>query len=180
MGHVEHIPEGERSLDSSDDFHPPEQPRAALRLLRVRDVAQAQDLLEKYAKLNIPKEHLVTFSEHLLYSKNAYFLEHNQGLVYFTNIVPRWKADLSFVFWDEKLGKDRRELIRGAIRNCVEDFALKRLQASTVVTNVPLVNSLKKIGFVWEGTLRRGWVDGSEMLDQAVFSLLPEEIAQWR
>jgi hypothetical protein len=134
-------------------------------------------LSEKYLALQIPKVHVKLFESHLVGRQDSYFVEAgDEGLIYLTSIVPRYKADMSFVFWDGKLGKDRRELVKTVLRQSFEDFALERVSAYSAASNVPFNSALRKIGFVCEGTVRKGWVDVQGFQDMLLFGVLREEL----
>lgn len=151
--------------------------RLELRPLVIRDVEHARELSEKYLALQIPKVHVKMFESHLVGRTDSYFTEAGDaGLIYLTTIVPRYKADLNFVFWDGKLGKDRRELVRTFLYQTFSDFALERISAYSAARNVPFNSALRKIGFVCEGTVRKGWIDSLGFQDMLFFGMLREEL----
>lgn len=149
-----------------------------MKLLVIRSPEHATQLLMRYAELRVPKEHMEVFKAHLLGARNSYFLEvgEDEGLVYFTNIWPRFRADFGLVFWDGKLSASRRASAREAIVAAFQDFELIRMQADISARNVPMKTTLRKLGFVLEGTRRNDWVDEQGPYDRLVFGMLRQEL----
>ena len=113
---------------------------------------------------------------HLIGRMDSCFYEVPEGLIYFTYIVPRYRAQFHVVFFDGKLRKDRIPLCVAAMQECVDDFDIRVFQTELAAGNVPLREFVKKLGFVWEGTQRRGWVDETGISDKLLFGILSEEI----
>lgn len=186
MDDVLHFPEVQRSERDSDDFRDrPEQPVLLtvedLSLLTLRDIEQAKDIVDKYAQLTIPREATELFKQHLFQRVDSWFVQvADVGLIYLTNIVPAFTANLQVMFWDKKFGKLRRELVQRVIATGIHEFALTRVQAFVPETNIPLAQvELRKIGFHHEGTLRKAWRDNADC-DLLVFGLLKEEVKEWQ
>jgi hypothetical protein len=130
--------------------------------------------MKRYEALTIPKEHPLLFYANLTQRRDAWFVEAGDlGLIYLTSLVPRAGAMFGAVFWDQKLSKDRREGIRSVLATAFDTFDLQRVGAAASVTNVPLRRTLEKIGFVYEGTLRKAMLPG--FTDAIMYGLLREE-----
>lgn len=148
--------------------------------LVLNDVDKVRSLLTKYVETEVQKEHIKLF-EHYLYAPNTYWVEvADVGLVYFTAIEPRFTACLQMIFWDKRLGADRRKIVKELVRRVFTDFALTRMQAQTPITNGHLQIALRKIGMTQEGTLRNAWRDPDGVdHDLIVFGLLQSEVNTW-
>lgn len=152
-----------------------------LSLLQIKDVEMAKGILEEYANIDVPRENIELFKQHLFQRMDSWFVQVGDiGLVYLTNIIPTFTANLQVIFWDRRFGKNRRELVKQVIRTAIEEFELTRIQAFVPATNGPLANvELRKIGFVQEGVLRRAWREGDDQ-DLVVFGLLEGESSTWQ
>lgn len=149
----------------------------SLRPLRLEDLEQTRGILELYADADVPRENIVYFENHLLHRKDSWFVEVvDTGLIYFTNIVPTFKADFNVLFWDRRFGSNRRSLCQQVIATAVGEFELNRVQTFVPVTNKALAyTEMGKIGFSVEGTLRKAWRDTTDV-DLIMFGLLAEEV----
>jgi RimJ/RimL family protein N-acetyltransferase len=152
----------------------------SLRMLKLEDIEQVKGILELYADIDVPREHIAVFQQHLLQRSDSWFVEVvDTGLIWLTNILPEFKADFNVIFWDRSFGADRRMLCRHVIATAIAEFDLTRVQSFTPVTNATLAEvALRKIGFVKEGVLRKAWRD-KEDCDLIVFGLLREEAVAW-
>lgn len=148
-----------------------------LRELKLKDPEQVKRIAEMYNALDVPRENVLEFTHHLVNRADSWFVEVGDvGLVYFTHIIPRLDARFNLIFWDKKLTADRRELAKLAISAAFKHFALRRLTAVVVESNVPLRNTLQKIGFTTEGVLRQSRIVGTEYVNTYHYGLLSEEI----
>jgi len=145
-------------------------------------VIQSEDhalrILRLYDKMQVPKEHFEVFRHHLLGRRDSYFLEVGdaEGLVQFTPVVPRIKAQFSVVFWDQKLSAKRRVAVKEAIVDAFKNFALIRVQADISAKNVPMKTFLQRLGFTYEGTLRSDWIEQNGLSDKLVYGILAQEL----
>lgn len=147
-----------------------------LSLLQLEDLEQVREIIELYAEMDLPRENVELFKQHLLQRVDSWFVQVDEvGLIYLTNIVPSFTANLQVIFWDKKFGKNRRELVQAVLATGVEEFALTRISAFVPETNGALQIELKKIGFHHEGTLRKAWREAQDC-DLLVFGLLSEEV----
>lgn len=185
MDHDLDVLEVQRSEHDGADIHTfPEQPSVLtvedLSLLRLEDVEVAREIVRQYTSLTIPRENVEFFKQHLFQRNDSWFVKVGEvGLVYLTNIVPTFTANLQVMFWDKRFGKNRRELVRNILATAFEEFALTRVGAFVPVTNRPLAEvELRKIGFVQEGVLRGAWRE-KEDCDLVVFGLLRDEAKLW-
>jgi RimJ/RimL family protein N-acetyltransferase len=149
-----------------------------LKLLEFRELADIQRILERYDKLQVPKQDRSQFAFHLTQDRAAWFLEvgEAEGLVYFTSVLPQNRATLNVVFWDQKLGKERVAVTREACRRACEELGLQRLGAQMKWSNRVLRDFLKRVGFIWEGTIRKGWLDEKGFEDMILLGVIREEL----
>jgi RimJ/RimL family protein N-acetyltransferase len=152
-----------------------------LRPLEITSLDKLQGVVKKYADLQIPKADKIIFVQHLTQDRNAWFLEvlcegEEVGVVYFTNVVPHLAAQMNFFFWDGKLKKGRVGVVRDALKQAFTEFKLQRVGVQMKWSNAPQKRFLADCGFVWEGTLRRGWVDPDGCHDMLLYGMLREEL----
>jgi hypothetical protein len=150
-----------------------------LRSLKLQEITQAEAILAKYNAMDVPRENVVEFAAHLLHRRDSWFVEAGDvGLFYLTHIIPRLSANFNMVFWDRKLGGDRRELAKLVLSKAFDLFALRRVAMSIAEPNLPLRKTAMKIGFMPEGIVRQSTVIGDAYFDTYNFGLLREE-ATW-
>ncbi len=148
-----------------------------LRDLKLAGAEQVKEILERYNALDVPRDNILEFTNHLLRRGDAWFVEVGDvGLFYFTSIVPRLDCTFNMIFWDKKLTGDRRELAKLAIHAAFKLFALRRMTAVVVESNIPLRKTLQKIGFTAEGIIRQSRVVDGVYSDSYLFGLLSEEM----
>jgi RimJ/RimL family protein N-acetyltransferase len=81
--------------------------------------------------------------------------------------------------------RDLRALGVGHVATAlILDFAfrgldLRRVEAETIASNTPTINTLKHLGFTHEGTRRQGYYADGVARDTLNFGLLREEFALW-
>ena len=159
------------NLASSDPVHAP------LKLLEFQSLGDIQRILALYDGLRVPKQDRSQFAWHLTQDRGSWFLEvGDMGLVYFTNVLPQNRATLNVVFWDQKLGKERVAVTREACRMACEELGLQRIGAQMKWSNRVLRDFLKRVGFIWEGTLRKGWLDEKGFEDMILLGVIREEL----
>jgi len=152
-----------------------------LHLLKFHTLEEIQDILQRYVSLDIPKDHPALFQEYLISRRDTWFVEAGKaGLIYLTHVLPRIGATLNVIFWDGHLTKDRREATKVTVATAFDLFELPRISALCPITNAPLRQMYKKIGFALEGVVRKGYLapDGG-YLDMVLFGLIDEEVKQW-
>ena len=165
----------QRSVDGGEDIHSPT-PDLELRLLKVSTPEDVIKLLELYESMPFAKPSKDLFRADLL-SPNSWFVEVGDvGLVYLTYVVPRFIATFNVLFWDRKISKDRKEIIRDILAQAFDRFDLVRIAAFVPSTNEPLVSALRKIGFTIEGRLRKAFMQEAEFSDVVVLGLLKDEV----
>jgi len=147
-----------------------------LRLLEIESLDQIAEIMRRYEALNIPKEDPVLFFQTLTTDRNAWFLVHPAGLVYFTGVFPGISAMLHVLFWDGKLTKARALEVRVAVRQAAERFNLARVSAQFKWSNRAYLKFLRSVGFVYEGTLRKGWVEATSFEDMLLYGMISEEL----
>jgi hypothetical protein len=157
-----------------------------VRDLKVRSLDQISALLASYEGLDVPKEATQTFWYRLAGRPDSWFMEvvddaeHVVGIVYLANIILERDADFMVLFWDRKLGLDRRDVTRVAICKIFEKLQLPRLSAVIPASAPALVRFLvKKVGFKQEGVVRGGW-DPVGPVDAILLGLLRGEADSWK
>jgi len=180
-----HLLEEQRSGDELPHLHPAGSGTAVgvtlkpedLRLLLLTDREQVESMLMKYNALDLPRDNVFIFMDQLTRRRDTWFVEAGEsGLFYFTNIVPRVDAEFHMLFWDKKLGGDRRESAKLVLHAAQKNFSLRRISSMVVESNGPLRKTLQKIGFVTEGIIRQSKVVNGEYQDAHLFGLLAEEM----
>ena len=154
----------------------PPEPQPALRVLEISSLEQISDIMTRYEALNIPKEAAAQFFQTLTQDRGAWFLEHPAGLVYFTNVIPRVGALLHVLFWDGKLTKARALEVRAAVQLATKRFDLARVSAQFKWSNRAYLKFLRTAGFVYEGTLRKGWIESNGFEDMLLYGIISEEL----
>lgn len=146
-------------------------------MLEITSLAQVRDIIQAYERLDIPKQDRLMFLAHLTEDRNAWFLEVGDvGLLYFTHVIPGISAILNIVFWDQKLPKERADAVKLAVRRAFEEFNLARVGVQFKWTNRALKRFVKDVGFCYEGTLRRAWVDAEGHHDMLWYGMIKEEL----
>lgn len=150
--------------------------------LRLDDIDQVATLIQLYSDIDVPREPVELFKQHLLKRNDSWFVEVGEvGLIYLTNIVPTFAANFNVIFWDRRFGKARRSLCQQVIATGMNEFELTRVAAFVPETNVPLAQTeLRKIGFQLEGKFVKAWRDEMGDCNLLAFGLLKEEVKEWQ
>lgn len=149
-----------------------------IRELLIRDPGEMARILTAYASVDVPREPGDIFLDHLTRRRDSWFVEvEDTGLVYLTSIIPRYMGNLNVIFWDGKLPAVRVPVVRAVVKKAVQLFQLQKVNASTPAR--PLGEFLKKVGFRWEGTIRRGMALNGRTVDLSLFGALDEEVMEW-
>jgi hypothetical protein len=179
-----HIPDLHRSESDSNTVRPSS--KSGHYVVKPEDVREltnvplekVQQLVMNYNALNIPKEPVLIFLQHLTARPDAWFVEIGHvGLVYLSNIILNRDADLNVLFWDGKLRKDRKAAVRAVIAAAFKQFQLPRISAILPSTNPALQRLLGDVGLQTEGTIRKGW--GIEPPVDSVYMGILKEEATW-
>jgi RimJ/RimL family protein N-acetyltransferase len=154
-----------------------EEVHVPLKLLEFESLGDIQRILALYDGLRVPKQDRSQFAYHLTQDRAAWFLEIGDiGLAYFTSVLPQNRATFNVVFWDQKLGKSRVHAAREACKLATERFELQRIGAQMKWSNRVLRDFLKRVGFIWEGTIRKGWLDEKGFEDMILLGVIREEL----
>ena len=146
-----------------------------LRELRIESLDDIVRLMQRYQEVNVPREPGNVFLEHLTMRRDSWFVEVGDlGLVYLTNVIPEFTGTMHVLFWDQKLPVVRVPLVQEVVRSAFDLFALKKINVTT--TAKPMGDFLKKIGFSWEGNVRRGTIIDGAFTDVRLFGIIPEEV----
>lgn len=142
--------------------------------LKLVSLTQIGEIIARYHNVDVPKEDPLLFIQHLTSRRDAWFVETPVGLLYLTNIVLDRDADFNVVFWDQRLTMDRAAAAKSVLATAFERFRLPRISSYVPYTNAPLRRFLREIGFVLEGTIRRGW-SVEPPVDTILFGMLTDE-----
>lgn len=97
------------------------------------------------------------------------------GIMILDHLTEHEFAQVHVSFWDRKLS-EKSELIRGTMKWCFETFGLERLEALIPEFSKALSRFLtKRMGFSYEGTLRKRLLYHGEFKDILIYSILREE-----
>ena len=139
-----------------------------------------QDLYARYCALTFLREHPTQFFTHLTRRLDAWFVDAaDQGVIYLTGVVPHFTATANWVFWDGKMSRPRREIVKAVLKAGVELFDLPRLCGVVPAGNFAFCDTFEKIGFIREGRIRKGWIGERELRDAVLFGVLREETSTW-
>lgn len=95
------------------------------------------------------------------------------GLIWFVDIMPGRAAEMGYMFWDQKLGAPRREVLKGAILSAFSLFQLEKLQTRAAEKNLAMRTVAgKHLGFKLEGQLRKGWSSSEDLF---IYGMLKNE-----
>jgi hypothetical protein len=103
-------------------------------------------------------------------------LEFPTGLLILKNLKEGLRGEVHITFWDRKLS-DKTEMIKDALVWAMMEFDLHRLEAFVPEVSRAVKHFIqKRLGFVYEGRMRkRNWYEG-RLIDVLIFSLLREEV----
>lgn len=182
MDIVEHLPEEQRGVSDSTHFRV-----CKLVDVRLTTPEQLAAVVEAYTSLRHAKEDPVVFAWRLLNDQQSWFkfavaeTGEQIGVIYLTEIIEGLSGNMKVVFWDGKLRADRKTAIRAFIEEMFQKLSLQRITVQLHESNLPLKRVLRQLGFVYEGTMRRAWLDASGLSDVLIFGLLREEyVARWQ
>jgi RimJ/RimL family protein N-acetyltransferase len=131
----------------------------------------------KYTSLQVPKEDPKLFIERMTGDRSSWFLEVGEiGLIYFTQVLPYHSATMHVLFWDGKLPKQRIAIVQQGLKMAFKTLDLLRVGVTFRWNNTAFKRFLKDAGFVYEGTVRRGWIDHEGAHDMLLFGVIKEEL----
>jgi hypothetical protein len=111
-----------------------------------------------------------------LLDRHTQTLEFPTGLLILKNLKEGLRGEVHITFWDRKLS-DKTEMIKDALVWAMMEFDLHRLEAFVPEVSRAVKHFIqKRLGFVYEGRMRkRNWYEG-RLIDVLIFSLLREEV----
>jgi len=110
-----------------------------------------------------------------LMSGDMVVFEIEGGIMILDHITHHEFAQVHVSFWDRKLST-KTDLIKATMRWCFETFGFERLEALIPEFSKALSRFLtKRMGFSYEGTLRKRLLYHGEFKDILVYSILREE-----
>ena len=92
-----------------------------------------------------------------------------QGLVWLTDVIVGWKADIHVVIWDDEF-RHRADLGKQVVQDLIKLFKLQRLSAFIPVTNEIAMRYAEKCGLHLEGVLRKAAIYDGGYIDIAAYS----------
>ena len=118
-----------------------------------------------------PEEYLRKFLD-----RRTVIIETDGGFMSLMNIRRGLKAEGHFCFWDHKLSP-KTELIKDCMIWSFLQFDLQRLE-TYVADYAHAVRRFveRKLGFVYEGTMRDALIHDGRLIDMLIFSILREEV----
>lgn len=193
MDHDNDVPNVHWEFGEREDIHfdapdsGPVAPFSELHELRLKTPNDVLRLMTAYAAIKVPRDPGDVFINHLLTRTDSWFVEvGDYGLIYMTNIVPGYWAQMNVFFWDKKLPAERVPLVQAVIKKAFELFDLHRISALVYFkmeregqVRSPLYRFLRDVGMTREGILRRSYLWNNEIIDTAVLGILKGE-AGWQ
>ena len=103
-------------------------------------------------------------------------LEMEGGIILLTHIMPGIRCEVHVVFWDHKLSA-RKEVLDELLMWTFLTFDLFRIETFVASYARALMRFIeKKMGFVYEGTMRHRVLHKGMPTDLKVYSILREEV----
>jgi RimJ/RimL family protein N-acetyltransferase len=140
----------------------------------------AKKLMEEYLYLddtlrNYEIIHRLLLSFTLNRQGNAiYEIGDFDGILGFTDIIPGWKARLTFKLWNaERWGVDFARQAKNFLGEFMEAFHLVRLESNS--PDPRIVKMAKMVGFKVEGMKRFNFSWDKQLYDDYFFSIVREE-----
>ena len=101
-----------------------------------------------------------------------------EGFILFTGILPGKKATMKFKFWDGTV-KGKEELLKELILWLFLTFKIERLEYYTLPFKRGEIRILEtKLGFTYEGTLRKVFRKKDKRFNLKLFSILKDELIE--
>jgi RimJ/RimL family protein N-acetyltransferase len=98
------------------------------------------------------------------------------GFVFLLRVIPALRAEVHVWFPDHKLSA-RTGLLKDLILWGFLEFDLQRLETFVASTTRPVKRFLReRLGFKYEGTMRRRRWNAGRLIDIEIYSLLREEV----
>ena len=117
------------------------------------------------------------FASLLLRRDTVFFKVGDLGVVYFTDIVPRLKANVHLMFWDRKL-KDREIYVARAAAALSKMLGLRRIECFIPDFNIAAQKFAERCGLVKEGELRMSMLSRGEYRGVVVYAAVDGEIEE--
>jgi hypothetical protein len=116
----------------------------------------------------------ISFYERL-YHPNTVLLEEENGLLILSDLKPGFFTTVHVVFWDHKLSV-RTGLLKDCLVWVFQEYNLQRIEAVIPEFSRTLKRFIEKLGFRYEGTLRKRLLFKGQFYDTIVYSILREEL----
>ncbi len=98
-----------------------------------------------------------------------------QGAIGISDIVPGHKAEIGYWLAEEQWRKGiMSEVLQVACDYAFAKYELVRLEAHTFAFNTPSAKLLEKLGFVYEGTLRKDALRMGKFIDRLAYARIKE------
>jgi RimJ/RimL family protein N-acetyltransferase len=103
-------------------------------------------------------------------------LETDGGLLFLTNIKENLHAEVHVAFWDCKLS-GKESILKDCLRWAFFQYNLNRIEAFIPEYSRSLHRFMeKKLGFVYEGRMRKRMLYKGQFTDVKIYSILREEV----
>ena len=114
-----------------------------------------------------------------LLAEDSLVFEMEGGLILVEHIVPGLKAEFHATFWDHKLSPKAKDL-EDLILWVFVQLKLERLE-TYVASYARAVRRflVDRLGFTYEGTLRRAFRNNGQLYDLNMYSIIREEVFLW-
>lgn len=99
------------------------------------------------------------------------------GIIYLTNLIPEFEAEVHASFWDRRF-RGRERLFLECIRYFMEAFDLHRIYMEIPLYAQPAMGAIERVGFKKEGRKRQAIPYKGKWFDVNLYSLLRDEVEQ--
>lgn len=118
------------------------------------------------------------FAQRLASPQTVVFRVKDSALVTVESIIPRLGGVMHFFLWDSSVPETELALAgRQVVSYCLDTYELVRLTAAAPSFNKLALRIAGRVGFKYEGNLRKSWLYKGVYYDAFVYGLLKDE---WR
>ena len=112
-----------------------------------------------------------------LQNKNNIWLEttDGKGVLYLTEVIPNLSASAHFIFWDQKL-RGRESFILDVLHWVMHAVNLQKINAFIPQYARVAIHFAKKLGFQYEGMLRRASYSNNKVFNMVILGMIKEEV----
>ena len=142
---------------------------------------KALELWEKFSAINglfddFQKGNFGVFINKLSSPDTVWFeREDGNGLLYLTSVIKGLSATGHILYWDKKL-IGTEEFTLDVLRYLVEVIPLKKVNLYLPDFAKSAIRYAERLGFKYEGTIRRWSYSNGSLFDMKIFGMLSEEV----